>query len=237
MPTNNASPQPPAPLPTTALGRTIVHGVVAVTILLGLVGCGASEGPPEPRTSGNVTAPASSGGDGHAVPSAPGVPPSDLSTTGARGRSAGRADGEVPEGTTVFDDQYPGVAKLEAGLLTALRSAAGAARKHGVRFEVNSGWRSAAYQKRLFEAAVVTYGSRAQAARWVATAQTSPHVSGDAVDLGTGAAAWVAQHGAAFGLCRIYRNEPWHVELRPEAIARGCPREYADPTADPRMHR
>jgi zinc D-Ala-D-Ala carboxypeptidase len=61
-------------------------------------------------------------------------------------------------------------------------------------------------------------------------------VSGHAVDIGpTGAAGWLSEHGAEFGLCRIYGNEPWHFELRPEAIARGCPPTYADPTHDPRM--
>ena len=38
-----------------------------------------------------------------------------------------------------------------------------------------------------------------------------------------------------YGLCQIYGNEPWHYELRPEAIDRGCPPMYADPTHDPRM--
>ncbi len=34
---------------------------------------------------------------------------------------------------------------------------------------------------------------------------------------------------------QIYSNEPWHYELRPEAIDHGCPPMYADPTQDPRM--
>jgi uncharacterized protein YndB with AHSA1/START domain len=37
-----------------------------------------------------------------------------------------------------------------------------------------------------------------------------------------------------YGLCQIYRNEPWHCELRRAAIDRGCPRMYADPTQDPK---
>ena len=41
----------------------------------------------------------------------------------------------------------------------------------------------------------------------------------------------------AYGLCQIYDNESWHYELRPEAIDRGCPPMYADPTHDPRMQR
>ena len=70
----------------------------------------------------------------------------------------------------------------------------------------------------------------------MATAATSPHVSGDAVDIGyAAAAAWLSEHGAEYGLCQIYENEPWHFELRTTAFDRGCPRMYADPTQDPRM--
>jgi len=59
---------------------------------------------------------------------------------------------------------------------------------------------------------------------------------GYAVDIGaSGAVAWLSEHGAAYGLCQIYGNEPWHYELRPEAIDHGCPAMYADPTRDPRM--
>jgi len=105
----------------------------------------------------------------------------------------------------------------------------------GVTVKVSSGWRSRSYQDQLLREAVAEYGSTTQAARWVATADTSPHVSGDAVDLGTTAAAWLSRRGAAYGLCPIYRNEPWHYELRPTAVARGCPAMYADPTYDPRM--
>jgi hypothetical protein len=150
----------------------------------------------------------------------------------------GEAGGAVPNGTTVFDDAVPGVAKLDPALLGALRKAASDAAGNGVRFVVNSGWRSAAYEDQLRRDAVAKYGSEAEAARWVATGTTSPHVSGDAVDIGPAAAtSWLAAHGAAYGLCQIYGNEPWHYELRPVAIDHGCPPMYADPTHDPRMQR
>ncbi len=160
------------------------------------------------------------------------------------GRRAGHrvalreADGVVPDGTTVFDDAIPGVAKLDPDLLGALRRAATAAADDGVKFFIESGWRSTAFQDQLLREAVVKYGSEEEAARWVATADTSPHVSGDAVDIGSlGATVWLSEHGARYGLCQIYRNEPWHYELRPRAVDRGCPRMYADPTHDPRMQR
>jgi D-alanyl-D-alanine carboxypeptidase len=150
----------------------------------------------------------------------------------------GEAGGAVPDGTTVLDDEVPGVANLDPALLRALRQAATDAAADGVEFVVDSGWRSPAYQEQLLREAVSKYGSEEEAARWVATPATSAHVSGDAVDVGpTDAAQWLSAHGAAYGLCRIYGNEPWHYELRPEAIDHGCPPMYADPTHDPRMQR
>jgi len=152
--------------------------------------------------------------------------------------SLGEADGAVPDGTTVFDDDVPGVTNLDPALLGALRRAASDAVDGGVTFLVDSGWRSPGYQEHLLEEAVSKYGSEAEAARWVATPDTSAHVSGHAVDIGPSAAAtWLSEHGAAYGLCPIYGNEPWHYELRPEAVARGCPPTYSDPTHDPRMQR
>ncbi len=137
---------------------------------------------------------------------------------------------------TVFDDGYPAVAELDPDLLRALRVAAKDAADLGVRFYVNSGWRSPERQDQLLREAVSKYGSEEEAARWVATADTSPHVSGDAIDIGhSNATAWLSEHGAEYGLCQIYSNEPWHYELRPEAVDDGCPRMYADPTHDPRM--
>jgi D-alanyl-D-alanine carboxypeptidase len=147
----------------------------------------------------------------------------------------GEADGAVPDGATVFDDEIPGVANLDPALLGALRQAATDAADAGVEFFVDSGWRSPEYQNQLLGEAVSEYGSEEEAARWVATAETSAHVSGDAVDIGPDATAWLSEHGAEYGLCQIYSNEPWHYELRPEAIDHGCPPMYADPTHDPRM--
>jgi hypothetical protein len=150
----------------------------------------------------------------------------------------GEADGAVPSGTTVFDDRVAGVANLDPALLRALRQAATDAADDGVELDVDSGWRSPAYQEQLLRQAIAKYGSEVKATRWVATPDTSAHVSGDAVDIGpSGAAAWLSEHGAAYGLCQIYGNEAWHYELRPEAIAHGCPPMYSDPTQDPRMRR
>lgn len=172
--------------------------------------------------------------------------PASLSSTaaslfdGARSEhrgALGEADGAVPDGVTVFDDEIPGVVNLDPALLGALRQAATAAEDEGVEFLVDSGWRSPEYQEQLLREAISEYGSEQEAARWVASPKTSAHVSGDAVDIGRDGAAWLSEHGAAYGLCEVYGNEPWHYERRSDAIDHGCPPVYADPTHDPRMQR
>jgi LAS superfamily LD-carboxypeptidase LdcB len=147
------------------------------------------------------------------------------------------SDGVLPAGVSVLDDSYPGVARLAPDLLEALRLAAADAGADGVAVHVASGWRSAEYQDQLLREAIVEHGSAAEAARWVATAETSAHVSGDAVDIGPyDAISWMQQHGEGYGLCQIYGNEAWHYELVPEAVEEGCPPPYTDPTQDPRLH-
>lgn len=169
-------------------------------------------------------------------PESASTPPPSSTASPGDDRPALGEDGAVPDDVTVFDDGIPAVANLDPALLTALRRAATDASEDDVGFVVNSGWRSPEYQERLLRQAVARYGSEEEAARWVATAETSPHVSGDAVDIGpSDATEWLSEHGAGYGLCQIYRNEPWHYELRPEAAGRGCPDMYGDPTEDPRM--
>jgi D-alanyl-D-alanine carboxypeptidase len=213
------------PTRSTSLAAVVVISVVvisAVVISAALIGVAASS---LDRLPGHLR-PDAVGGD------------SGRPTSGQRDpvASFGEADGAVPDGVTVFDEDIPGVANLDPDLLGALRHAATDAAGDGVEFFVNSGWRSPAYQERLLHEAISKYGSQKEAARWVATPETSPHVSGDAVDLGpANARQWLSEHGATYGLCQIYRNEPWHYELRTEATGRHCPPRYADPTQDPRM--
>lgn len=153
-----------------------------------------------------------------------------------RGKTESDGDGALPDGVTVFDDRYAGISELDPRLRTALREATESAAADGIEVQVNSGWRSAAHQARLFDEAIDEYGSREEAARWVATAETSAHVSGDAVDIAPfDAIDWLARKGSAYGLCQIYANESWHYELRPDAAEDGCPPTYPDPTHDPRL--
>lgn len=165
-----------------------------------------------------------------------GTEPKDGTVLPAADGAVTEADGAMPVGVSAFDEQHPGIVNLDSDLLRALRDAASDAREDGVEFIVNSGWRSPEYQEQLLRDAVADYGSEEEAARWVATAETSAHVAGHAVDVGSyDATDWLSEHGARYGLCPIYDNEPWHFELHPEAIEQGCPAKYFDPTEDPRM--
>jgi hypothetical protein len=192
----------------------------------------ATSGPAVPMRSDAAVPPTRAQQEGDSSgPLAPG----DLDAHGGLPEisSVTEADGLLPDGATVFDGEYPGIANLDANLLDALQRAA---TDSGLDFPVSSGWRSAQYQERLLDQAVAIHGSEAEAARWVAPADKSLHVSGDAVDLdGPKSKAWLAEHGSAYGLCLVYENEPWHFEFRSDAPTRGCPAPYEDSAHDPRL--
>jgi zinc D-Ala-D-Ala carboxypeptidase len=210
----------------TTTRRIRIRGIRVAGLLVVIAAIAAAVGSQLlASSSSSATSPTDVPRSGHR--GAPGVP-------GERG-ALGEADGAIPDGTTVFDDELPGLANLDPALLGALRQAATDAAGDGVEFYFDSGWRSQEYQEQLRREAVLKYGSEAEASRWVATPTTSAHVSGDAVDVGpSNATSWLSEHGAEYGLCQIYGNELWHYELRPEAIDHGCPAMYADPTHDPR---
>ena len=154
---------------------------------------------------------------GHSSPAWPpspiaGVPPGPAPPLGRQGDSSdvlGLADGAVPDGVTVFDDEVPAVANLDAAFLAALRRAASDAGGDGVQLHVNSGWRSRAYQEQLLREAVSEYGSEEEAARWVSTPDTSLHVSGDAIDIGgAGATPGCPTTAPATGCARSTTTSP-----------------------------
>jgi D-alanyl-D-alanine carboxypeptidase len=225
-----------APTTSRRIPILLVAGLLVVVAAIAAASGYRPLASPSSTAASPVDAPRSSG---PLPPSPSPTSPSPLPSSpprSERGGPLGEADGAVPDGTTVFDDEVPGVANLDPALLGPLRQAATDAADDGIEFHVNSGWRSREYQEQLLREAVSEYGSEEEAARWVATADTSLHVSGDAVDIGpSDATAWLSEQGDDYGLCQIYGNEPWHYELRPDAIDHGCPPLYADPTQDPRM--
>ncbi|KGH45083.1 hypothetical protein IN07_19185 [Modestobacter caceresii] len=171
----------------------------------------------------------------------PSVPPGSsvlagVADTPALGASGGGAmtveNGYVADGEelSAFAD-VPAITGLDSALRTAVQDAARDAAADGVDLHVSSGWRSAAYQQALFDAAVHRYGSPEAAREWVLRPDESSHVTGDAVDVGpTDAMYWLSRYGSDYGLCQTYGNEMWHYEL---AVERGgqCPPPAADPTA------
>lgn len=115
---------------------------------------------------------------------------------------------------------------LRHAMETAMRDAAAA----GVRLRVVSGGRSMAEQRALYEKAVAEHGVQ-NASRWaVPPNELSAHVKGLAVDVGPVAgSAWLREHGARYGLCQVYANEPWHFERT--AKNGTCPSLVSDASA------
>src|SRR3954469_10890536 len=61
---------------------------------------------------------------GHQGPAFSSSPQPSKPARGEHRAALGEAGGSVPDGTTVFDDEVPGVANLDPALLAALRQAA-----------------------------------------------------------------------------------------------------------------
>jgi zinc D-Ala-D-Ala carboxypeptidase len=152
----------------------------------------------------------------------PTAPPEQLAIGPAATDTYG---GWIADGQTLspFDASNPALAQLDPALLDAIQDAANAAKQQGVDLRINSGWRSAGFQQRLFDDAVRQYGSVQIASQFVASPEVSKHVVGQAVDVAPVAAdRWLIANGAQFGLCQIYANELWHFELAVDAQG-NCP--------------
>lgn len=235
------------PAPQMALTLKLAGGCVAIVALLGvLAACSAGDGDVSASTSTDQAVSTSTSGlqetpvppvtnqpdlyervDDQVVPT-PG--PGDIGSVGGK---VGIAEGFIADGewVSVFDTHLPAVANLQPDLLAAVQQAHDDAARDGVDLFITSGWRSERYQQGLLDSAIVTYGSLAEALRWVDTPEESSHVTGDAVDVGpTDAAYWLSEHGYAYGLCQTYANEIWHYELVTEPGGT-CPPPISDASA------
>ncbi|MBO0678689.1 M15 family metallopeptidase [Mycolicibacterium sp. S2-37] len=161
--------------------------------------------------------PAAPGADDTLIgPSAAGPPPRGTPPFSLGPAATDTFGGYLPDGDalTAFDVTNPVIGRIDPALLTAVQKATEAAAAEGITVVVNSGWRSAGFQQRLFDDGVRTYGSPEAAREFVASPETSMHVQGRAVDVGgPDAAAWMSRNGPRFGLCQVYANELWHYEL------------------------
>jgi hypothetical protein len=175
--------------------------------------------------SGGPSAAAEPAPDGTLVgTSADGTPPTGAPFTVGEA-ATDSFGGYLPDGgvLTAFDVANPVIGRLDPALLAAVQEATRAAAAEGIDMRINSGWRSRGFQERLFTDGVRTYGSVDAARQFVASPETSQHVTGKAVDVGPPpAAAWMSQNGPRFGLCQVFANELWHYELTADAQG-GCP--------------
>lgn len=126
-----------------------------------------------------------------------------------------------------------------AGLTPATRAAFEAARtqalwRHGELLGLTSGYRDPTTQAALYAAEVQRTASDEVARRWTLPPHESRHVAGVALDVRPAEGArWLEEHGAPYGLYRLYDNEWWHFEHCPE----GRPVRLAHPGIAPRQSR
>ena len=113
---------------------------------------------------------------------------------------------------------------MTRGTQQAFLAAQKAAQAAGQSFILNSGYRSAAYQQRIFDCWVNQLGSEQAARQYALPPDQSAHVQGYAMDIAPpSAAAWLESTKGQFGLCRRYEDETWHFEYQARYKTQGCP--------------
>ncbi|MEO5981647.1 MAG: D-alanyl-D-alanine carboxypeptidase family protein [Pedococcus sp.] len=165
------------------------------------------------------------GHEDEAVPatsaSRPGPAPATSATPAATVMTAGAAKfvpvltDRIPAPTTsiAVDAPVPGTTNMQPPAAAAFKAAFAGAKAAGLSPQIKSAWRSEQWQQVLYDRAVTKYGTRAEATKWVLPPLASAHVKGYAVDVRPeNVAAWLEDHGAAYGVCRAYDNEWWHFE-------------------------
>ncbi|MEV5407794.1 D,D-peptidase/D,D-carboxypeptidase VanY-N [Thermopolyspora sp. NPDC052614] len=115
---------------------------------------------------------------------------------------------------------------LTDGALAAFTAARTAALwRYGQLLGLTSGYRDPEVQQRMFDEQVRRSGSAASARMLVLPPAESGHVKGIALDVRPHEGAyWLEEHGARYHLYRIYDNEWWHFEYRPECGGKRPPR-------------
>jgi hypothetical protein len=133
-------------------------------------------------------------------------------------RSPGRARERACRwalGTRFPAEDLTGLADGTMAAFTAART--DALWRHGQLIGLTSGYRSPLVQQRLFDEEVRRSGSPAAARMLVLPPAESNHVKGTALDVRPHEGArWLEEHGARYDLYRIYDNEWWHFEYRPD---------------------
>jgi D-alanyl-D-alanine carboxypeptidase len=104
----------------------------------------------------------------------------------------------------------------------ALRTMAAEAARDGIQLRIDSGYRSASYQRKVYQRMMAKGKTFLEAARYVAPPGYSEHMLGLAVDfvpsdwrfVKTAAYGWLKQHAAEFGFRETYpefrpNHQPW----------------------------
>ena len=120
---------------------------------------------------------------------------------------------------------------MQKGAQEAFLAAKAAAKEAGItQFILNSGYRSAAYQQRVFDCWVKELGSPEAARQYALPPSESAHVKGYAMDIAPpNAALWLQKTAGQFGLCRRYADEAWHFEYQASYKTDGCPKLLPHP--------
>lgn len=113
---------------------------------------------------------------------------------------------------------------MQKGAQLAFLAAQADAKAAGMQFILNSGYRSAAYQQRIYDCWVQELGSPEAARQYALPPSESAHVKGYAMDIAPpSAAAWLQASAGKYGLCRRYTDETWHFEYQASYKTDGCP--------------
>lgn len=136
---------------------------------------------------------------------------------GLPGAVAGAVNDNLPAGAGGIGSDYAAskIKGLNSAFEQKLSNLIAGGKEAGVDINVNSGYRSVARQKQLWEAALEKYGSPELARKWVAPPGRSMHNFGQAADLGyssTAARDWAHENAGRYGLNFPLKNENWHVE-------------------------
>ncbi|MEY9891757.1 hypothetical protein ABIA35_005767 [Catenulispora sp. MAP12-49] len=182
-------------------------------------------------TTGGTTAPTTPGtsptpGTRPSTPKTPATSPkSSPSTTGAPTEAGDGENGDC-ENTShdTAADEAVKFSGMTRGTQAAFLSAQKDAKAAGLGFVLNSGYRSAAYQQRVFDCWVKQLGSPQAARQYALPPNESAHVQGYAMDIAPpSAASWLEASQGKYGLCRRYADETWHFEYQARYKTQGCP--------------
>ena len=149
--------------------------------------------------------------------------PSKSTTSAPPAANGENGDCETTNHDTAADEamKFTGMTR---GTQQAFLTAQKAAQAAGLTFTLNSGYRSASYQQRIFDCWVKQLGSPQAARQYALPPSESAHVQGYAMDIAPpSAASWLESSAGKYGLCRRYQDETWHFEYQPRYKTQGCP--------------